>query len=70
VTEAQHRLALARACSAILRAANCDTLSGAKKDREYKSNRRAEQRIAHQRLREKRMKLGTLGAASPVRSVK
>ena len=60
------RIELARQATAILRAANCDTVTGEKKS----SQQAPEHRIAQQRLREKRMKLGTLGAASPVRSVR
>ena len=70
MSEAQRRLELAREASAILRRANCDTLTGERKGHRYKRNKRAEHRIAQRLLREKQAKLGTFGAASPVRNMK
>jgi hypothetical protein len=62
-------IALAKEADAILERANCDTTTGAKQDRPYRRNKRAEsKRLArHRRTRSKR--LGKFGAASPVRTI-
>ena len=42
ISTQNNRQALAEQANAILKRANCDTTSGAKKDRRYRRNKRAE----------------------------
>jgi hypothetical protein len=63
------RLDLAKQADVILKRARCDTVTGAKKDRNYRRNKRAERKRFARRWREKRKKLGKFGPASPVRVI-
>ncbi len=60
---------LAKEASALLRSAGFDAASGAKQNKQYHRSKRAEQKIAARRWRERTKKLGKLGAASPVRQI-
>jgi hypothetical protein len=55
--------------SAILRRARRDAVTGAKKDRPYHLNKRAQNKRLGRHWRAKHKALGKLGAASPVRIV-
>jgi hypothetical protein len=54
---------------AILKAAGCDTMSGAKKDGKYRRDRRAERKIYARHARKKERKLCRIGRASQVKRV-
>jgi hypothetical protein len=69
MTEKNKRRELAKQADAILKGARCDAMTGAKKDRAYRLNKRAENRRLSRQRRARTMKLGKLGAASPVRNV-
>jgi hypothetical protein len=60
---------LAKQASAILKRARCDAMTGAKKDRNYRRNKRAENKRLRRRRRARDKQLGTFGAASPVRTI-
>jgi hypothetical protein len=60
---------LAKQANAILRRARCDVITGAHKDKFYHRSKRAQARRFGRQRRVKLKKLGTLGAASPVRVV-
>jgi hypothetical protein len=66
----QSRREIAEEGDEILRRARCNTMTGQMKDRKYRRDKRAERKISMRHWREKKARLGTLGAASPVRSVK
>jgi hypothetical protein len=68
--DARHNLALAWAADAILKRANCDTETGAKRDRRYRRNKRAERKRFARRARARSKNFGKLGAASPVRNIR
>jgi hypothetical protein len=60
---------LARQADAILIRANCDITTGAKQDRKYRRNKRAERKRLTRHWRARTEKLGKFGAASPVRNI-
>ena len=64
-----HRRELAEQADALLKAARLDPMTGAKKDRAYHRNKRAENKRRGPHQRAKRKQLGTLGPASSVRTV-
>jgi hypothetical protein len=68
-TKQTRRRDLAKQGDAILKRARCDTVSGTKKDRHYRRNKRAEHKRLARHWRARRKKLGKLGAASPVRNI-
>jgi hypothetical protein len=53
----------------ILKRARCDAVTGAKKDRQFQKNKRAESRSLGRHWRARKKQLGKFGAASPVRHV-
>lgn len=60
---------LTKEADAILKRACCDTVTGAKHDRQYRRNKAAEaKRLAHYR-RTRQKRLGTFGPASPARTI-
>jgi hypothetical protein len=63
------RLDLAKQARAILKRAYCNAISGAKKNRRYRRNRNAENKVSGRYYRAGTKKLGKLGAASPVRMI-
>jgi hypothetical protein len=65
----RRRRELAKEASAILKRARCDTMTGAKQDRQYRRNKRAESKRFARHWRAGRKKLGKFGAASPVRNI-
>jgi hypothetical protein len=65
----QTKAELAKEASAILKRARCDAMTGAKKDRDYRRNKRAESKRVGRQWRAKQKKLGKFGAASPVRNI-
>ena len=69
ITRPHSRLDLAKEGDAILKRARCDAMTGAKKDPQYRRNKRTESKRLARRWREKLKKLETLGPASPARSI-
>ena len=67
--EAVRGLDLAQQADAILTRANCDITTGAKQDRKYRRNKRAERKRLARLARARNKKLGKFGAASPVRNI-
>jgi hypothetical protein len=65
----QTKAELANEASAILKRAHCDARSGAKKDKQYRRNKSAQNKRFGRHWRDRRKKLGKFGAASPVRSI-
>ena len=65
----QTKAELAKEASAILKAARCNTMTGANKDRAYRLNKRAESKRLGRHQRERVKKLGKLGPASDVRTI-
>jgi hypothetical protein len=63
------RLDLAKQADAILRRAGCDTVTGAKKDRQYHRNNIAKRKRLGRHWRARRKKLGKLGPGSRVRRI-
>jgi hypothetical protein len=63
------RLELAKQADAILKRARFDAMTGAKKDRDYRRNKRAESKRRGRQWRERQKKLGKLGSASAVRTI-
>jgi hypothetical protein len=63
------RFEFAKAGSALLKRDHRDGVSGAKLDKQYRRNKRAESKRLGRHWRAKRKKLGSLGPASPVRPV-
>ena len=63
------RVDLQREADAILKAARCDTETGAKKDRQYRRKKIAKRRRLARFWRARRKRLGKFGAASPVRKI-
>jgi hypothetical protein len=63
----QSKIDLAKQADELLRRANCDALTGAKKNRRYRLNERAKNRKLGPHRREREKKLGKFGATSPVR---
>jgi hypothetical protein len=59
----------ARAADAILKRSRYDAMTGAKIDKKYRRDKRAESKRLGRHWREKTRKLGKLGPASPVKSV-
>jgi hypothetical protein len=66
---ARRRRQLAEQGDAILRRARCDAVTGAKQDRQYRRNKRAERKRFASHWRARGKKLGKFGAASPVRNI-
>ena len=62
-------LGLSKQASGILSRAGFDSFTGAKKNKQYRRNKRAEERIAGRRWRERQKELGKFGAASPGRHI-
>ena len=62
-------LDLAQQADAILKRANCDTVTGAKQDRKYRRNKSAARKRFARLARARSKKLGKFGAASPVRNI-
>jgi hypothetical protein len=60
---------LAKEASAILKQARCNTMTGAKKDRDYRRNKRADSKRVGRQWRAKQRKLGKFGPASAVRTI-
>jgi hypothetical protein len=60
---------LTKQADAILKRARCDIVTGARKDKQYRRNKRAERKRLGRHWRAKTQKLGKLGPASPVRPV-
>jgi hypothetical protein len=58
---------LMKAADELLRKANCDALTGERKDREYEMKTRAASKRARRLMRLKELEFGKLGAASRVR---
>jgi hypothetical protein len=69
VSKQQRRLELAKGADAILKRARCDAMTGAKKDRDFRRNKRAESKRLGRHWCDKRNKLGKLGPASAVRII-
>jgi hypothetical protein len=65
--DAATRLRLERAANRLLRRANLDTKTGAEKDAQYKRGKRAARNAMFARRQRKERKLGSFGAASPVK---
>jgi hypothetical protein len=63
------RLDLAKQASAMLKRAGYDAFTGAKNNREFRRNKRAEQKRFARRWRERRKQLGKLGPASSARKI-
>jgi hypothetical protein len=63
------RLNLAKQADVILKRARYDTMTGAKKDRHCRRNKRAERKRFARHWRAKRKKLGKFGPALPVRVI-
>jgi hypothetical protein len=63
------RVELAKEGDEILKHAHCDTVTGGKKDRTYRRNKRAESKSRARRWRAKQKTLGTFGRASPGRRI-
>jgi len=63
------RCDLARQADAMLRRARCDTVTGAKKDRQYHRAKKAERKRLARLSRARRKKLGTFGLPSPVKTI-
>jgi hypothetical protein len=63
------KAAYSKAADAILKRSRCDAMTGAKIDKKYRRDKRAESKHLGRRWREKTRKLGKLGPASPVRHV-
>jgi hypothetical protein len=63
------RLDLSKQASAFLGRAGFDPFTGAKRDKQYRRNKRAEDRIAGRRWRKRQKELGKFGAASPGRHI-
>jgi hypothetical protein len=60
---------LMKAADELLRKANCDALTGERKDREYEMKTRAASKRARRLMRLKEREFGKLGAASRVRRI-
>lgn len=63
------RLDLAKAANVLLKGARCDVMTGARKDRDYDRNKRAESKRLSRHRRARAKMLGKFGAASPVRDI-
>jgi hypothetical protein len=68
-TKQTSRRDLAKQAAAILKRARCDTTTGAKQDRKYRCEKRAESKRFARLWRARSKKLGKFGAASPVRNI-
>jgi hypothetical protein len=66
---AKSALSLAQQADAILKRARCDPETGAKQDRKYRRNKRAERKRFARLARARSKKLGKFGAASSVRNI-
>jgi hypothetical protein len=60
---------LVKQADARLKVANYDVMTGELKDRNYRRNQRAKSPKLRRRSRERTKLLGSLGAASPVRTI-
>ena len=60
---------LSKAADSILKRAHCDTVTGARMDKQYGRKKLAERNRLGRHRRAKTKKLGKFGAASPVRNV-
>jgi hypothetical protein len=63
------RFDLAQAGAALLKRDHRDAVTAAKIDKHYRRNKRAESKRLGRHWRAKRKKLGSLGPASPVRTI-
>jgi hypothetical protein len=66
---APYRLELARQADALLRDARIDAFTGMKRDKQFRRNKRAKNKVFAPHWRAKEARLGKFGRASPVRSV-
>ena len=58
------KLRLAKQADVILRRANCDAMTGEKKDRQYRRDMRVKRKYLNRRRRVKAIQFGKLGPAS------
>ena len=63
------RFDLEKRASALLSRSGFDAVTGARMDKQYRRNKRAEAKVAARRCRQRKKKHGKFGAASPVRQI-